>query len=204
MRSVASPSQGGSDESPGFIVDIFTGEGWLLEVLRIWPETTETSAPNSPIARALQSRIHRRGSAHFFLATVRQLPPPLSGTLWILSLAPSVSAASSFFADPWLCMSGITSRATNGKVTKMVARTMPGNREDDVNPVRLATHGPTDAWRRRHTQNENETGATGRHRKRQVDQRRQDVLPRENRILRYTTRRRSQMWRSAAQQSKQP
>ena len=40
-------------------------------------------------------------------------------------LAPNVSAASSS-SLPCDCISGISSRATNGKVTKVVARMMPG------------------------------------------------------------------------------
>ena len=39
--------------------------------------------------------------------------------------APSTSAASSS-SRPCACISGISSRATKGKVTKMVASTMPG------------------------------------------------------------------------------
>ena len=39
--------------------------------------------------------------------------------------APSVSAASSSTV-PCSCISGISSRATKGKVTKIVASTMPG------------------------------------------------------------------------------
>jgi hypothetical protein len=40
-------------------------------------------------------------------------------------LAPSVTAEYSS-SVPWACMRGISSRATNGNVTKVVARTMPG------------------------------------------------------------------------------
>ena len=40
-------------------------------------------------------------------------------------LAPSESAASSSVL-PWSCISGISSRAMKGKVTKIVASTMPG------------------------------------------------------------------------------
>ena len=57
-------------------------------------------------------------------------------------LAPSVSAASSS-SLPCACMSGSTSRATKGKVTNVVARTMPGHREDDLACRARASHGPS-------------------------------------------------------------
>ena len=83
---------------------------------RMWPETTLT-APNSPIARALH-RITPYSSAHFTLGSVtrQNICQPL---------APSTRAASSC-SWPCACISGISSRATKGKVTKIVASTMPG------------------------------------------------------------------------------
>ncbi|MNR45116.1 hypothetical protein D3C85_1639340 [compost metagenome] len=54
--------------------------------------------------------------------------------------APSTMAASSS-SLPWACISGISSRATNGKVTKIVASTMPGT----ANMILMScasSHGP--------------------------------------------------------------
>ena len=98
----------------------------------MWPETTDT-APNSPIARALQSRTPA-SSAHLTLGsvTVRKVVQPL---------APSVSAASSS-AFPCCCMSGMSSRATNGKVTNSVASTMPGTAKMIWTSC-AASHGPS-------------------------------------------------------------
>ena len=80
------------------------------------PDTTET-APNSPIARALH-RITPYSSPHLMLGKVtrRNICQPD---------APNTRAASSS-SVPCACINGISSRATNGKVTKMVAITMPG------------------------------------------------------------------------------
>jgi hypothetical protein len=49
-------------------------------------------------------------------------------------LAPNTKAASSS-SVPWDCINGITSRATKGKVTKIVANTMPGNGEQNSDPM---------------------------------------------------------------------
>ena len=83
---------------------------------RTWPDTTAT-APNSPMARALQ-RGRRRGAPSGYSATSRSETSEAP--------APRVRAASSS-AVPCSCISGMNSRAMNGNVTKMVARTMPGN-----------------------------------------------------------------------------
>ena len=56
-------------------------------------------------------------------------------------LAPSDSAASSS-PVPCSCISGISSRATNGKVTKMVASTMPGTAKMISMPCALS-QGPS-------------------------------------------------------------
>ena len=82
----------------------------------MWPDTTDT-APNSPIARALQ-RITPYSRPHFTLGSVMRHSV-------CQPLAPRTIAASSS-SDPCACISGISSRATNGKVTKTVASTMPG------------------------------------------------------------------------------
>ena len=90
--------------------------GRVLVRPRMWPETTET-APNSPMARALHSSTpYSRPQRMFGSVTSRKVCQPL---------APSDSAVSSS-SLPWVCISGISSRATNGKVTKVVASTMPG------------------------------------------------------------------------------
>ena len=54
--------------------------------------------------------------------------------------APSVSAASSS-SRPCACMSGISSRAMNGKVTKIVASTIPGTAKMTLRSC-AASHGP--------------------------------------------------------------
>src|SRR5690606_21878004 len=83
---------------------------------RILPETTAT-APNSPMARALHKSTPY-SSAHliFGRVTVRNTRQPE---------APSDSAASSP-ARPCSIITGISSRATKGKVTKIEASTIPG------------------------------------------------------------------------------
>src|SRR5512140_997908 len=88
----------------------------VLVMPRMWPDTTDT-APNSPIARALH-RITPYSSPHLMLGSVtrQKVCQPE---------APSDTAASSS-SLPCACISGMSSRAMNGKVTKMVASTMPG------------------------------------------------------------------------------
>ena len=83
---------------------------------RIWPDTTDT-APNSPMARALHSSTPY-SRPHLILGSVtrKKVCQPR---------APSEIAASSSCV-PCSCISGISSRATNGKVTKMVASTIAG------------------------------------------------------------------------------
>ncbi len=83
-------------------------------------------------------------------------------------LAPSETAASSS-SVPCSCISGISSRATNGKVMKIVASTMPGHREDDLDAVRLEPR-PEQALRAEQ-QHEDQARDHRRDRERQVDQR---------------------------------
>ena len=82
----------------------------------MWPDTTET-APNSPMARAVHS------------STPASRAQAISGKVTRKKVdtkpAPSMAAASSC-ARPCACISGITVRATKGKVTNTVASTMPG------------------------------------------------------------------------------
>src|SRR5450432_2730790 len=59
-------------------------------------------------------------------------------------LAPRVSAASSS-SLPWACMTAMTSRATSGKVTKVVAMTMPGTAKMIFMSCSLS-HGPNQPW----------------------------------------------------------
>ena len=47
--------------------------------------------------------------------------------------APSTRAASSS-SVPWACIRGMSSRATNGKVTKIVARMRPGTANRILSP----------------------------------------------------------------------
>ena len=83
---------------------------------RTWPDTTDT-APNSPMARALHRMApYSRPHLMFGSVTRQKICQPL---------APSVSAACSS-SLPCACISGISSRATNGKVTNRLARMMPG------------------------------------------------------------------------------
>ena len=83
---------------------------------RTWPDTTDT-APNSPMARALHRMApYSRPHLMFGSVTRQNICQPL---------APSVSAACSS-SLPCACISGISSRATNGKVTNRLARMMPG------------------------------------------------------------------------------
>ena len=91
--------------------------GIVLVSPRMWPETTET-APNSPMARALHSIMPYTRPQRTFGSVTRKkvIQPP----------APSVIAASSS-SLPSCCISGISSRATYGKVTNMVASMMPGS-----------------------------------------------------------------------------
>src|SRR3954470_11127485 len=83
---------------------------------RMCPDTTDT-APNSPIARALQSSTPY-STPHLMLGSVtrKKVCKPE---------APSEIAASSSWV-PCSCINGISARATNGNVTKMVASAMPG------------------------------------------------------------------------------
>jgi hypothetical protein len=80
------------------------------------PDTTYT-APNSPIARALH-KMMPYSRPHLMLGTVtsQNICQPL---------APRLTAAVSS-SEPIASMTGINSRATNGSVTKLVARIRPG------------------------------------------------------------------------------
>ena len=80
------------------------------------PDTTET-APNSPMALALH-KIIPYINPHLILGRVtrQNICHPF---------APSETAASSSEV-PCACITGINSRATNGRVTKIVAMIMPG------------------------------------------------------------------------------
>src|SRR5258708_22104998 len=95
------------------------------------PETTDT-APNSPIARALQS------------STPYSTPHLIFGKVTRKKVcrpdAPSEIAASSSCV-PCSCISGISARATNGNVTKMVASAMPGT-ANSTWTLWLCSHGP--------------------------------------------------------------
>ena len=90
--------------------------------------------------------------------------------------APSTRAASSC-SVPCACISGISSRATNGKVTKTVASTMPGSakmifRSCVAQPLAEPALQAED-------EHEDQAGDHRRDRERQVDQREQQVLAAE-------------------------
>src|SRR5450830_1028946 len=113
------------------LYSISTCSGIVLVSPRIWPDTTDT-APNSPMARALH-RItpYNRPHLMFGKVTCQKVFHPE---------APSTSAASSS-SLPCDCISGISSRATKGKVTNTVASTMPGT----ANRILMScsrSHGP--------------------------------------------------------------
>src|ERR1700716_2793801 len=98
---------------------------------RMCPDTTDTP-PNSAIGPALHSST------------------PYNTPQWILGRvtrkkvckpdAPSEIAASSS-SVPCSCISGISARATNGNVTKMVASAMPGT-ANSTWILWLCSHGP--------------------------------------------------------------
>src|SRR5207237_4625084 len=75
-------------------------------------------APNSPMARALQSSTH--------YSTLHVMFDSLTHKKVCRPDAPSEIAASSSLV-PCSCIKGISARATNGKVTKLVASAMPGS-----------------------------------------------------------------------------
>jgi hypothetical protein len=111
-------------------------------------------------------RITPYSSAHFTLGSVtrQKICQPL---------APSTRAASSC-SMPCACISGISSRATNGKVTNTVASTMPGtakmtfrswSMQPAAEPALQAEHQHVD-----------QAGDHRADRERQVDQRQQQVL----------------------------
>src|SRR6202048_2951308 len=98
---------------------------------RMWPDTTDT-APNSPMARALQSSTpYNRPHLMLGRVTRKKVCRPD---------APSEIAAASS-SVPCSCISGISARATNGNVTKMVASAMPGT-ANSTWTLWLCSHGP--------------------------------------------------------------
>ena len=76
---------------------------------------------------------------------------------------------------PCACISGISSRATNGKVTKIVASTMPGTAKMILMSC-AASHGPNQPCSAEQ-QHEDQAGDHRRDGERQVDQRDQQRLP---------------------------
>ena len=78
---------------------------------------------------------------------------------------------------PCACISGISSRATNGKVTKIVASTMPGTAKMILMSC-AASHGAEPALRAEQ-QHEDQARDHRRDRERQVDQRDQQALAAE-------------------------
>src|SRR3989442_9958575 len=136
-NSVTSASMASTDDSakaPGRLYSwksFSTRRGMVSVFPAMWPETTYT-APNSPIARALQ-RITPYRSPHLMLGSVtsRNTCQPR---------APRLTAATSSSA-PIASMSGINSRATTGKVTKAVARMRPGRANTTLRSC-ARSHGP--------------------------------------------------------------
>src|SRR5690606_6096957 len=91
---------------------------------RMWPDTTDT-APNSPIARAPHSSTPY-SRPHLMLGRVTRKN-------MVQAPAPSERATTSS-SLPCCCMSGTSSRTTNGKVMNRVASTMPGR----ANRIRMS------------------------------------------------------------------
>src|SRR5690606_7903866 len=90
--------------------------GRVLVRPRMWPDTADT-APNSPIARAPHSSTPY-SRPHLMLGRVTRKNI-------VQAFAPSERATTSS-SLPCCCISGTSSRTTNGKVMNSVARTMPG------------------------------------------------------------------------------
>ena len=93
--------------------------------------------------------------------------------------APSTRAASSS-SVPWACIRGISSRATKGNVTNSVASTMPGTAKMILHVVGLQPR-PEPAVAAEH-QHEDQPGNHRRNAERQVDQRDQQLLPRNSNL----------------------
>src|SRR6218665_2488260 len=137
MTSVTSASKASSDAAANAATDwyslyrISTCSGRVLVCPRIWPDTTDT-APNSPMARALHKITpYSRPQRMLGRLTRQKVCQPV---------APSTMAACSS-SLPWACISGISSRAMNGKVTNKVASTMPGTAKMIVMPC-ACNQGP--------------------------------------------------------------
>lgn len=90
-------------------------------------------------------------------------------------LAPSMTAASSA-SVPWACVGGISSRATKGKVTNMVASTRPGTANTSLIRARRA-RGRTSPGREE--QDVNEAGDAPARPEGQVDQSEEQALAAE-------------------------
>ena len=102
-------------------------------------------------------------------------------------LAPSTRAASSS-SVPAASMTGISSRATNGNVTKSVASTMPGTAKMILHVV--VEQPRPEAALAAEEQHEDQAGDHRRDGERQVDERDQQVLAAESETWRSPSRRR--------------
>src|SRR3977135_2147740 len=130
--SIASSDAIANDDTNWYsLYRISTSSGMVLVSPRMWPDTTDT-APNSPMARALQSSTPY-STPHLILGKVTRKKVCKPD-------APSEIAASSSWV-PCSCISGISARATNGKVTKVVASAMPGTANSTCT-LWLCSHGP--------------------------------------------------------------
>ena len=92
-------------------------------------------------------------------------------------LAPEHDARPPPLRVPCACISGISSRATNGKVTKMVASTMPGTAKMIL--MSCAAEPRAEPALRAEQQHVDQAGDHRRDRERQVDQRDQQALAAE-------------------------
>ncbi len=131
------------------------------------PDTTDT-APNSPMARALHNTMPYTRPQRTFGSVTRKkvIQPP----------APRVMAASSS-SLPSCCMSGISSRATYGKVTNMVASMIPGS-ANTMERSCSCSHGAEPAVQAEQ-QHEHHARDHRRDRQRQIDERDEHALAAE-------------------------
>src|SRR5262249_7121180 len=134
VTSASSASTEATAKAPGMLYswNSFSTRSGIVSVLpAMCPETTYT-APNSPMARALH-RITPYSRPHLMLGSVTSRKS-------CQLRAPRLTAATSS-SEPSASMSGMSSRAITGKVTKMVASTRPGYANTTFRSC-ARSHGP--------------------------------------------------------------
>src|SRR5262249_26727574 len=134
VTSASKASTEATAKAPGMLYswNSFSTRSGIVSVLpAMCPETTYT-APNSPMARALH-RITPYSRPHLMLGSVTSRKS-------CQLRAPRLTAATSS-SEPSASMSGMSSRAITGKVTKMVASTRPGYANTTFRSC-ARSHGP--------------------------------------------------------------